>query len=160
MTRRTCQPSSLKVAPAKTWTQRARKVTASLPCQGLVGLCLASHGGVFTLPKRSRFVSFHHAFNRNVSGSKRSRSFNFEQSLSNSENLPMWSDIGPTNIGLVTACPAENQMEPNPRVWNRRVEHAPHMVEVSLRNSKTQPPNWKTQPPCQLSETLHRHPLT
>ena len=33
-----------------------------------------------------------------------------------SENLPMWSDVGPTNIGLVTACPAENQMEPNPRV--------------------------------------------
>ena len=42
---------------------------------------------------------------------KQSRSFKVDhQSVHQSENLPMWSDVLPTNIGLVTACPLENQM--------------------------------------------------
>ena len=47
-------------------------------------------------------------------------------SLFISENLPMWSDVLPTNIGLVTAWPAEKHVEPNPRVWHRLLDHAPH----------------------------------
>ena len=46
-------------------------------------------------------------------------------SLFISENLPMWSDVLPTNIGLVTAWPAEKHVEPNPRVWHRLLDHAP-----------------------------------
>ena len=104
MKRQNRQPSSLKVPPAKISTSlhshclfHAKDPACPVmgpfsPAAKKITLCLLSSR---LQPKCLRFKKDHFI----------------------SENLPMWSDVGPTNIGLVTACPAENQMEPNPCVY-------------------------------------------